>query len=198
MTPARSSAQYFQTSLPEPSALPRHEPRSIGPAGMKIAGKFIEIAPMSSAGVVLSQPPIKHRAVGRIGAQRLLGLHRQEVAIHHRRRLLKRLGQRHRRQFNRKAARLPYAALHLLDPLLEMGVAGIDVAPGVDDRDHRLPGIIGAIIAHLRGARTMAEGAQIVRPRTSDDCEGLPDADAPWRIILSGNCCGSSTSGSAG
>jgi hypothetical protein len=26
---------------------------------MKIAGRFIEIAPMSSAGVVLSQPPIK-------------------------------------------------------------------------------------------------------------------------------------------
>ena len=33
-------------------------PRSIGPAGMKIAGRFIEIAPMISAGVVLSQPPI--------------------------------------------------------------------------------------------------------------------------------------------
>jgi hypothetical protein len=56
--PARSSAQYFQTSLPEPSAPPRHEPRSIGPAGMKIAGRFIEIAPMSRPGVVLSQPPI--------------------------------------------------------------------------------------------------------------------------------------------
>ena len=56
--PARSSAQYFQTSLPEPSASPRQLPRSIGPAGMKIAGRFIEIAPMMSAGVVLSQPPI--------------------------------------------------------------------------------------------------------------------------------------------
>ena len=35
--PARSSAQYFQTSLPEPSAVPRHAPRNIGPADMKIA-----------------------------------------------------------------------------------------------------------------------------------------------------------------
>ena len=58
IAPARRSAQYFQTSLPEPSAAPRHAPRSIGPAGMKIAGKFIEIAPKSSPGVVLSQPPI--------------------------------------------------------------------------------------------------------------------------------------------
>ena len=33
-------------------------PRSIGPAGRKIAGRFMLIAPISSAGVVLSQPPI--------------------------------------------------------------------------------------------------------------------------------------------
>ena len=58
MFPARSSAQYFQVSLPEPSTLPPQSPRSIGPAGMKIAGRSIEIAPISSAGVVLSQPPI--------------------------------------------------------------------------------------------------------------------------------------------
>ena len=104
----------------------------------------------------------QHRAVGGVGAQRLLGLHRQEVAIHHRRWLLERLGERHRRQFDREASRLPHAALHLLHPLLEMGVAGVDVAPGVDDRDHRLSRVIGALIAHLRGARAMAERAQIV------------------------------------
>src|SRR5271166_1751554 len=45
-----------------------------------------------------------------------------------------------------------------------MGVAGIDVAPGVDDRDHRLSRVVGAVIAHLRGARAMAERAQIVDP----------------------------------
>jgi hypothetical protein len=30
----------------------------MGPAGRKIAGRFIVIAPISRAGVVLSQPPI--------------------------------------------------------------------------------------------------------------------------------------------
>ncbi len=58
MVPARSSAQYFQVSDPDPSVSPRQFPRSIGPAGMKIAGRSIEIAPMMSAGVVLSQPPM--------------------------------------------------------------------------------------------------------------------------------------------
>ena len=58
MLPARSSAQYFQVSLPLPRNLPWKSPRSIGPAGMKIAGRFIDRAPITSAGVVLSQPPI--------------------------------------------------------------------------------------------------------------------------------------------
>ena len=58
MLPARSSAQYFQESLPLPSVLPRQFPRSIAPPGMNTAGRFIDTAPMINAGVVLSQPPI--------------------------------------------------------------------------------------------------------------------------------------------
>ena len=58
IVPARSSAQYFQTSEPLPSCRPWKSPRSIGPAGTKIDGRFIDSAPMTSAGVVLSQPPI--------------------------------------------------------------------------------------------------------------------------------------------
>ena len=57
MFPARSSAQYFQTSEPLPSVEPRQRARSIGPAGTKMNGRPAEIAPMTSAGVVLSQPP---------------------------------------------------------------------------------------------------------------------------------------------
>ena len=56
--PARSSSQYFQESEPEPSTLPCQLPRSIGPAGTKMAGTSIEVAPSSSPGVDLSQPPI--------------------------------------------------------------------------------------------------------------------------------------------
>jgi hypothetical protein len=55
--PARRSVQYFQTSLPEPRICPRQLPRSMGPAGTKIAGRFALVAPMTSAGTVLSQPP---------------------------------------------------------------------------------------------------------------------------------------------
>ncbi len=58
MFPARSSAQYFHASLPLPSVSPRQSPRSIGPAGRKIAGRFMLIAPMRSPGVVLSHPPM--------------------------------------------------------------------------------------------------------------------------------------------
>ena len=58
MLPARFSAQYFHTSEPLPNSWSRQWPESIGPAGMKIAGRFMLMAPISNAGVVLSQPPI--------------------------------------------------------------------------------------------------------------------------------------------
>ena len=65
MVPARNSAQYFQVSDPLPSVPPCQSPRSIGPPGMKIAGRFMLIAPITSAGVVLSHPPIStHPSAG--------------------------------------------------------------------------------------------------------------------------------------
>jgi hypothetical protein len=57
--PALSSAQYFHVSLPLPRVSLRQCPRSIGPAGTKIAGRPALTAPMISAGVVLSQPPMR-------------------------------------------------------------------------------------------------------------------------------------------
>ena len=59
MVPARSSAQYFQASLPLPRVSPRQLPRSMGPAGRKMAGMFMLAAPISRAGVVLSHPPMR-------------------------------------------------------------------------------------------------------------------------------------------
>ena len=58
MFPASFSAQYFQTSEPEPKIVPPKCPRIIGPAGRKIIGRSMEIPPMTVPGVVLSQPPI--------------------------------------------------------------------------------------------------------------------------------------------
>ena len=102
----------------------------------------------------------QHRAVDRMAAQQLLAFHREQVAIEHGRRLHERLGKRHRRQLDRKAAGLPDAAFHVLGALAQMAVARIDLAPGVDDADHRLAGPILAVIAELLQARAMAEGAQ--------------------------------------
>src|ERR1700674_1186051 len=56
--PARRSSQYFHASEPEPRTLPFQLPRSMGPAGRKIAGKPALVAPIRSPGVVLLQPPM--------------------------------------------------------------------------------------------------------------------------------------------
>src|SRR3954447_10015087 len=47
MRPALNSSQYFQTSLPEPSVVPRQEARSIGPAGTNMNGRPDDTAPMT-------------------------------------------------------------------------------------------------------------------------------------------------------
>src|SRR5438876_552713 len=70
MLPARSSAQYFQVSLPLPRNWPRKSPRSIGPAGRKIAGRFIEKAPMRSAGGARSRAGSRRRTSGGCAAPR--------------------------------------------------------------------------------------------------------------------------------
>jgi hypothetical protein len=66
------------------------------------------------------------------------------------------------RQLQREAAGLQDAALHILDAVLEVGVARIEVRPGIEDGDHRLADPVLRPIAHLHGAGAVAEAAQIV------------------------------------
>ena len=161
-SPARFSSQYFQTSLPEPRICPRQLPRSIGPAGTKIAGRFALVAPITSAGTVLSQPPSSTTPSAGIRAQRFLGVHRQQVAIEHRARLHERLAEREHGDLHREAARLPDAALHVFRAQPEVRVARVGVAPGVEDGDDRLAGDVFGAEAGLLGARAMAERAEVV------------------------------------
>src|SRR5688572_12105938 len=56
MTPARASSLNFQTSVPDPMSWPQYLPFSIGPPDTTIAGTSQLAAPITSDGVVLSQP----------------------------------------------------------------------------------------------------------------------------------------------
>ena len=55
--PARTSSLSRHTSVPQPSGTPRKVPVSIGPPGSTTAGRSTDAAPMTRAGIVLSQPP---------------------------------------------------------------------------------------------------------------------------------------------
>ena len=55
--PARTSSLSRHTSVPQPSGTPRNVPVSMGPPGTTTAGRSTDAAPISSAGMVLSQPP---------------------------------------------------------------------------------------------------------------------------------------------
>jgi hypothetical protein len=98
-----------------------------------------------------------------MAAQKLLGVHRQEVAVEHGRRLDASLSDSDIAGSSiGKSAGLQHAALHVVDARLEMHVAGLGVGPGVEDGDDRLAGPFLRRVAHLHRARAMTEGAQIV------------------------------------
>ena len=54
--PQRTSSLNFQTCVPEPMSWPRNLPFSIGPPDSTIVGRSTLAAPITQAGVVLSQP----------------------------------------------------------------------------------------------------------------------------------------------
>ncbi len=56
MRPARISSLNRQTSVPDPMSCPQNLPLSIAPPDSTIDGRSTLAAPISSAGVVLSQP----------------------------------------------------------------------------------------------------------------------------------------------
>ena len=104
----------------------------------------------------------QHHAVDGMAAQQFLGVHRQHVAVEHGGRLQEGFRQRQRRQFHREAAGHQHAALDVVDPALEMHVAGLRVRPGVEDRDDGPALPLLRRIAHLHRARAVAEGPEIV------------------------------------
>jgi hypothetical protein len=57
-----------------------------------------------------------------------------------------------RRKLDGESSRLPHAALHFLDALLEMRVARIEIAPRAQDSDDRLAAEVLPRVAHLQGA----------------------------------------------
>ena len=68
MVPARRSSQYFHTSEPEPSTWPCQLPRSIGPAGTKIAGRPALVAPMQQRRRGLVAAAHQHDAIDRMAS----------------------------------------------------------------------------------------------------------------------------------
>jgi len=97
-----------------------------------------------------------------MAAQQLFRFHREKVAVEHGRRLHERLRQRHRRQFDRKAAGLQHATLDVGRPRTQVRVTRVDLAPGIDDPDDRFAGPVNGVVAELAQPRTVAERAQIV------------------------------------
>ncbi len=104
----------------------------------------------------------QHRAINRIGPQHLLRLHRQKIAVKHRRRLRQHLPRRHHRNFHRMPARLQNTPLHRIRRQPQMHVAGVQITPRVQNPDHRLAYNILTPPPRLLRPRAMAKGSQFI------------------------------------
>ncbi len=105
----------------------------------------------------------QHRAVGRVGAQRLLHLDGEQVAVHHRGRLAVGLRQRGDAELHREPAGLPHAPLDLFRALPQVHVARVQLGPGVQDGDDRLALMLGRGHPVLPHPRPVAERPQAHR-----------------------------------
>ena len=106
----------------------------------------------------------QHDAVDRVGPDRLLDVHRHQVAQQHRRRLDLRLAERRDRELERHAARFPDAALDVLGQLPEVLVARGELGRRVADADHRLAGerVVGQAALHPAAVDVVVPGAAVV------------------------------------
>ncbi len=102
-----------------------------------MVGRSQLAAPMSSDGVVLSQPMSSTTPSIGIAANGFLDVHAGEIAEQHRGGTQLRFAERHHGELERKSAGLVDAALHELRELAEVTVAGSQLAPGVADADDR-------------------------------------------------------------
>ena len=150
--PARTSSLSRQTSVPHPSGRPLKVPVSIGPPGTTRAGRSTDAAAISSAGIVLSQPP--SRTTPSMGLARnsssadIAARLRQSIAVG----TDLGLAEREDGQVEGHAAGLPDAALHVVGDLVEVGVARAQVRRRVGDGDLRSPVecVAGKTPAHPR------------------------------------------------
>ena len=137
ISPVLSISVNFHTWVPEPMSSPRNLPFSIGPPDTPIVGRSHDAAPISSDGVVLSQPissTTPSKGFARIDSSTSIAAWLRNSIVVGRISVSPRLITGNSIG---KAARVEHAVAHVLRELAEMRVAGRRLRPGVADADDR-------------------------------------------------------------
>jgi hypothetical protein len=155
------------------------------PAGQQ-NGRFVgRRRPHQLRGNVLVAARQQHHAVQRLGADHLLGIHRHQVAIKHRRRRNVELAQGNGGKLQRPTAGLPDAALDRLGQFAEMNVAVVQLAPGLGDADDRFAQVDVAEARRLEPGATRQAPLAGVERTTGGACEGVGHGRAVYHPACS-------------
>jgi hypothetical protein len=132
-------------SVHAPSGWPRHAPGKRWADGLEDRGDLETRRrhQLRWDGLVTSAE--HHHGIHRLGADELLGLHRQEVAIEHGGRADEQLTEAHGRKDERHAARLEHTTLDGIDEPRHQRVAGVVVRGQIGDTDQRTRQIVRVV-----------------------------------------------------
>ncbi len=127
----------------------------------------------------------QHDTVDRVAPDRLLDIHRHQVAQQHRRRLDLRLAERGDRELQRHPARLPDPSLDVLGQLAEVLVARREIGRRVADPDHRLARerVVGQPALHPAPVDVVVAGAALV-PAGGPQPDRRPLDRHQWNLPL--------------
>ena len=136
--PALTSSLNRQTSVPDPSGRPRIVAVQHRAAGDDDRRQIAARRAHDQRRRRLVAAAEQDHAVDRIAANRLLDVHRGEIAEQHRGRPQAGFAERHDRELERHAAAFPHTALDVLGDLAEVPIARGQLRPRVADADDRL------------------------------------------------------------
>ena len=171
--PPRTSSDICHTPVPEPICLPRKCPTTSARRRCRWSGMSQLAAPISSDGVVLSQPMSSTTPSMRIAADGFFDVHAGEIAEQHRGGPQLRLAQRHHGKLERESAGFVDPALHELRELAEVAVAGSELAPGVADADDGTAVEQVVRIALVLDPAAVNETVLVLLARTSPGCAAV-------------------------
>ena len=193
MAPDRCASKARHRSVPVPTRRPWKLDTGRGPAVSTSGGQVGADGAHDRAWHRLVAVGQEHDSVQRVGAQILLDLHRNQVAVEHRGGLHQVLAEAHDRKLHGNSAGFANAPGDVVGERVQRQVAGVEVGRRVGDPDHRPRAVVAGIGAGVAGCHAVEHRDLVVTREPAAGAKGVhqgfgtPRPSAPGSDWISGS-----------